>query len=984
MRTSSAKDESGARSDLAEHWVAFGAGSRGPECPGCARRPDNHRRASVLASLAWIVAFAWAGLFRHGLAGAPEVQPQTLIEWTFDREGDQAGWHANDHFADVRVVGGALECRGAGTDPILELGLPLEVAVSHRQALEVRLKASRDGTAEFFWSNTTRGRYGGFSQEKTTRFPVVGDNAWATYRVLPGWQAEGRIIRLRLDLYDNAEFAIDAIRIVSWPELQPVDTREFEFPAADRDWPWIRMGRILSSASPLAGGDRLRLGPTLSIDAEALDYVSMCMTVPSQPEAGRREASPGTPLAAPRLTLWFAGKQDYGFKSVAVPVHADGQKHVYDVDMLVANGWRGQIVALGIEHTLDVAGQPELHWLKIADRPQGPARLSVVSLGLEPALPRVGKPLRLEAVLANHGGALAGAVTGELVLPDGLAVRGGDVAGRSTPQIDPGGTATWEWALVGKRPVQGQIELRLRADQAEPAQARMAVALTEPVDIGPCDYVPEPRPVRGPYEVGVYYFPGWKSAGQWHPIRPYPERRPVLGWYREGDPEVADWHIKWAVEHGITFFAYDWYWSQGARQLEHALHDGYFKARYRRYLKFCLLWANHNAPGTSSHADCVAVTRHWIEHYFRQPEHLTVEGKPLVIIFSPDRLSADLGSTGVKSAFDAMRATCREAGFPGLLLVACVGDAAQARQAAAEGYDAVTAYNWPGLDMSAGQMEAPYAALLPAYRRNWQHIIDSAGIPLLIPLCGGWDSRPWHGANNLVRYGRTPELFRQHAQDAAQLSRRTAHLSPLSLLLLVEAWNEFGEGSYIEPHQEFGFGYLDALRDVFTAAPRDHVDVTPPDVGRGPYDVAVHTMPEPVWEFRESDEGWSQTMDLTDVRIENGALIARSTGNDPALFGPPIQARADAYRTAVVRMKLTPRDGRSLPDRAQLFWRTDRLPEGEASSERFDVLADGAWHEYRVDLSGNRRWRGIITRLRLDPCNQRDTQIALDVLRLEP
>jgi len=31
----------------------------------------------------------------------------------------------------------------------------------------------------------------------------------------------------------------------------------------------------------------------------------------------------------------------------------------------------------------------------------------------------------------------------------------------------------------------------------------------------------------------------------------------VLGWYREGDPELADWQIKWAVEHGITFFAYD-------------------------------------------------------------------------------------------------------------------------------------------------------------------------------------------------------------------------------------------------------------------------------------------------------------------------------------------------------------------------------------------------------------------------------------------
>jgi len=95
------------------------------------------------------------------------------------------------------------------------------------------------------------------------------------------------------------------------------------------------------------------------------------------------------------------------------------------------------------------------------------------------------------------------------------------------------------------------------------------------------EYVPEPKPVRGKYEVGVYYFPGWKTWSQWLPILPFPERKPVLGWYREGDPEVADWHIKWAVEHGITFFAYDWYWERGARRLEHALHDGYMKARYR-------------------------------------------------------------------------------------------------------------------------------------------------------------------------------------------------------------------------------------------------------------------------------------------------------------------------------------------------------------------------------------------------------------------
>jgi len=107
--------------------------------------------------------------------------------------------------------------------------------------------------------------------------------------------------------------------------------------------------------------------------------------------------------------------------------------------------------------------------------------------------------------------------------------------------------------------------------------------------------------------------------------------------------------------------AYDWYGSKGSRQVEHALHEGYFKARYRSLLKFCLLWANHNPPGSSSHEDCAAVTRYWIENYFRRPEHLVVDGKPVVIIFAPDRFTQDLGSEGTRKAFQAMRAGAENA-----------------------------------------------------------------------------------------------------------------------------------------------------------------------------------------------------------------------------------------------------------------------------------------------------------------------------------
>ena len=35
----------------------------------------------------------------------------------------------------------------------------------------------------------------------------------------------------------------------------------------------------------------------------------------------------------------------------------------------------------------------------------------------------------------------------------------------------------------------------------------------------------------------------------------------------------------------------------------------------------------------------------------------------------------------------------------------------------------------------------------------------------------------------------------------------------------------------IEPHREWGFGYLDAVRDVFGASRGRHRDLTPGDLG---------------------------------------------------------------------------------------------------------------------------------------------------------
>lgn len=947
------------------------------------------------------------------LALFPPAEQTLTAAWEFNRPGDSEGWQANGHLKDVQVSDGGLKAHATGHDPILEYQPRLEVPAAPWDMVEVRLKADRDGEAEIFWSNTTTGRYGGFAQEKSTRFPVKGDGEFHSYRIRPFWHADGTIVRLRFDLYDAANFELDSLRILKSVAATAPAEADFGFRHGLAGWrseDGIKLDATNGAlAMVLKEQTGLAIAPPVDINADQNTYVALRMAV----DRGRH------------ATLRFAAADRPGLHSFSFPIQADGRAHTYNLDLLASPHWRGRIIALVLRPTDELGATAQVSWLKVSNSPQGEPEPAVRWFGVEEFPVRAGKPVTLAARVANDGGAWFTNLSATVRLPEG--VRNLRPLPLDTASLQPGEETTLRWRIQANRPLEGEASLALLlprrggegrgegvdAEQssapavpltlpsplrkgrgevsARALNAQNAATTTATLRFTPIPqsarpgYVPEPKPVRGPHEVGVYYFPGWPTASQWQPIQRFPERRPVLGWYREGDPEIADWHIKWAVEHGITFFIYDWYWVRGQRQLEHGLHDGYFKARYRSLLKFCLLWANHNPPGSSSREDCLNVTQFWIENYFRQPEHVTMDGKPVVFIFAPENLTHDLGgSEKARAVFDEMRAECVRAGLKGLYLVARVNDAAQARTAAAEGYDAVSSYTWPHLGVPAGEFRAPYATVLEGYRRQWQHIADTAEIPLMPPVCGGWDSRPWHGENNFIRYDRTPELFRQHLLGAQQFVVANAGNPRVRNWLILEAWNEWGEGSYIEPHTEHGFGYLDAIRRALTSANEPHEDLAPVDVGRGPYDVPGFDAQRAAWEFKRDTEGWRALMNVESVRMEKGQLTFRTIARDPAIASAPLQLRASEFSQLRVRLRLTAEAPGAEPEHGQLYWSTDRFAESGATQADFTIPADGHWHELVLDVASNPRWRGRITRLRFDPCERPGVTVEIDWLRLRP
>ena len=111
------------------------------------------------------------------------------------------------------------------------------------------------------------------------------------------------------------------------------------------------------------------------------------------------------------------------------------------------------------------------------------------------------------------------------------------------------------------------------------------------------DYVPKPQPATSDRIVAAHYYAAWKKGaaeihGGFDDLHGYPERTPLMGYYDEENPEVCDWEIKWALEHGINCFIYCWY-----RRLEdmkkpvkaeklrcgHCIHESLLNSKYHSY-----------------------------------------------------------------------------------------------------------------------------------------------------------------------------------------------------------------------------------------------------------------------------------------------------------------------------------------------------------------------------------------------------------------
>lgn len=506
----------------------------------------------------------------------------------------------------------------------------------------------------------------------------------------------------------------------------------------------------------------------------------------------------------------------------------------------------------------------------------------------------------------------------------------------------------------------------------------------------PDDYVPEPQVVSSDgYLVGIQSCSLWREGRHqgWDRINPYPERKPLLGYYDEGNPETADWEIKWLAEHGIDFQMFFWFrtgYNQGypikEPELTSALNEGYFNAKYSDKIKFMISWENANEKCSGSQDFRGNIVPYWMEYYIKDPRYLVIDNKPVIAIHNYERFRNVVGGSAqaVRAELEYLREECRKSGFDGAILLTCYTGASAGRMAEMKeaGFEGFYAYSWMGIEGEPEYQQVKLLQQKAAMEASGDDPIDM--IPI---LAMGRDDRPWGGP---AGYAATPEQFEQTAlwiRDNFMPGLNEGSLG--RNMILLDNWNEYGEGHYIMPANLAGFGYLDVVRDVFSEG-GEHEDVVPTQnqlerinvlyprdriLREKHLEVPEHTGSYTnQWNFdNDGDcEGWNEvTNQISSINVADGILSFTSTGSDPWLVSPDnLGFEASEHPYIHIRMK-----NNALDVNGKIYFITEADPNwNEDKSVAFAVFPeDSGFRDYYVNMTNNQFWTGTVKQFRIDP-----------------
>lgn len=326
----------------------------------------------------------------------------------------------------------------------------------------------------------------------------------------------------------------------------------------------------------------------------------------------------------------------------------------------------------------------------------------------------------------------------------------------------------------------------------------------------------------------------------------YQPRIPLnKNYYNLLDVNVIKWQSNLAKRYGVYGFCYYHYWFDGhmlmEKPMELMLQDKSID------LPFCICWANENwTKAWADHSKEILISQtygnkeDWEKHFYyllpflKDKRYICVNGKPLFVIYRPELIPT------LREMLMYWNQLAYESGLSGLTYMYQQCDYDHTKDENGDLFDYAIEYQ-PGRvkgyekNLPLKQQQCCTLPVMIRKARNlivnkfslkqtlgstvwydydgaWRRILrlypkDEKMIPGAFV---GWDNTPRYKSKGSLYRGVTPEKLQKYLSLQIKHAKKDYHKD----MIFMFAWNEWGEGGYLEPDEKFGYGMLEAVRNA--------------------------------------------------------------------------------------------------------------------------------------------------------------------------
>jgi glycosyltransferase involved in cell wall biosynthesis len=310
-----------------------------------------------------------------------------------------------------------------------------------------------------------------------------------------------------------------------------------------------------------------------------------------------------------------------------------------------------------------------------------------------------------------------------------------------------------------------------------------------------------------------------------------------LGFYDLRVEDTLHEQAELARAYGVHGFCFYYYWFNGKRLLERPL-DLWLRKSGPRF-PFCLCWANENWSRRWNGSESEVLMQqtydpesalHFIEDILPilvDSRYIRVDGAPLVLVYRVNELNDPVGVAQL------WRTAALEKGIGRLHL--CAVQSFGIRDPRPYGFDSAVEFSPPHIDRMLVDpkrihgINPDFEGYLEDYiavaMRSVNHPpVDYARYRGLFPR---WDNTARCKSRGHVFINDSPKAYGQWLRYLVRetLARRTQQ----EPLIFVNAWNEWGEGTYLEPDEIYGRALLEVTFDALCEGTIDHMQGPSPN-----------------------------------------------------------------------------------------------------------------------------------------------------------